>query len=569
MQGKNPRAGRAGYLEYVEKLYDAMSKSTDDYVYISDMRSGTFRYSKSMVEEFELPGEVVENAAQVLGKLVHPHDREVFLEANREIAEGLTDKHCVEYRVRNRRGEWMWVRCRGHVEYDEQGNPCMFAGMITNLGKKNKIDHITGLFNKFEFESAVCRLIEETSTEPLGILLLGLDGFAHINDLYDRVFGDEVIRITGQKLQSLSPSDAAVYRMDGDEFAVLFRNSTKEEMEKFYRQIQIEFARQQIYEGKKYFCTVSGGAVLFPCDGVTYLELVKYADYSLEFAKKSGKNQIIFFSREIMQHKARELDMVEQLRESVENGFSGFELYYQPLIDVKSGKVMGAEALARWKSRVLGPVSPLEFIPLLEESGLIYSVGQWILEEAVKTCSRWVPKCPDFIMNVNISCLQFEHAGFMESVEEILNRLGGRPEHMELELTESYIASNYENLSSLFQDLRKKGFRIAMDDFGTGYSSLGLLKNSPADMVKVDKTFVDDVLESEFDATFIRFIVELCHTTGIQVCLEGVETGEQLAALEGIKLDCFQGFYFGRPVNAEKFEEKFLCRSCGELGKQD
>lgn len=559
MQGKDPRAGGTGYLENVEKLYDAMTKSTEDYVYISDMRSGTFRYSKSMVEEFELPGEVVENAAQVLGKLVHPHDREVFLQANREIAEGLTDKHCVEYRVKNRRGEWMWMRCRGHVEYDEQGKPCMFAGMITNLGKKNKIDHITGLFNKFEFESAVCRLIEETSTETLGILLLGLDGFAHVNDLYDRVFGDEVIRITGQKLQSLSPSDAAVYRMDGDEFAVLFRNSTKEEMEKFYRQIQMEFARQQIYEGKKYFCTVSGGGVLFPHDGVTYLELVKYADYSLEFAKKSGKNQIMFFSREIMQHKARELDMVEQLRESAENGFSGFELYYQPLIDAKSGKVMGAEALARWNSRVLGPVSPLEFIPLLEESGLIYSVGQWILEEAVKTCRQWVSKCPDFIMNVNISCLQFEHAGFMESVEEILDRLGGRPDHMALELTESYIASNYENLSALFYDLRQKGFRIAMDDFGTGYSSLGLLKHSPADMVKVDKTFVDDVLESEFDATFIRFIVELCHTTGIQVCLEGVETGEQLKALDGMKLDCFQGFYFGRPVNAKEFEEKFLC----------
>lgn len=167
------------------------------------MKTGVFRYPPAMVAEFGLPGEVIPNAAAVWGAKVHPHDKRIFLESNQEITDGRTDVHCVEYRAQNVRGEWVWLRCRGHLERDENGAPALFAGFITNLGKKNRIDPLTGLFNKFELEDDVQRALDAADPHPLIFMMLGIDGLKRINSLYDRVFGDEVIRITAQRLQSL------------------------------------------------------------------------------------------------------------------------------------------------------------------------------------------------------------------------------------------------------------------------------------------------------------------------------------------------------------------------------
>lgn len=188
-----------------EHLYDALIKSTDDYIYVCNMKTNTFRYPPAMVEEFGLPAEIISNAAVVWGAKVHEQDRQAFLESNQEIADGRTDCHSVEYRAKNRHGEWVWLRCRGHLERDEQGRPQLFAGMITNLGRHNKVDHLTGLMNKFAFETEVQRLLETAPEQPLGLMMLGLDEFRHINDLYDRLFGDEVIRIISQKMQTMLP----------------------------------------------------------------------------------------------------------------------------------------------------------------------------------------------------------------------------------------------------------------------------------------------------------------------------------------------------------------------------
>ena len=200
-----------------------------------------------MVEEFDLPGEVIHNAAAVWGEKIHEQDRQVFLEANQDIIDGRAERHCVEYRAKNRRGEWVWLRCRGQLERDENGEPTIFAGIITNLGKKNSLDHVTGLLNKFELEEEIKNNIERGPNHPLGLMILGLDDFKHINDLYDRRFGDEIMRVIAQKIQTALPDGAAVYRLDGDEYGVLMKEAGLQEIQTVFTYIQRKMRHQQEY----------------------------------------------------------------------------------------------------------------------------------------------------------------------------------------------------------------------------------------------------------------------------------------------------------------------------------
>ena len=455
------------------KLYDALVESTDDYLYVCNMRTGVFRYPRAMVEEFDLPCEVVENAAAVWGSKVHPDDKQAFLESNQEVADARTTRHWVEYRAINRKGEWVRLRCRGRLILDAKGKPLLFAGFITNLGKKSKVDPLTGLFNKFEFEDDVRR-------------------------------------------------------------------------------------RMHDHEGRKFYCTLSGGIAQYPGDAETYESLVKYANYALEHAKGHGKKRCVNFSQPILAERVRELELMELLRDSVENGFKGFSLCYQPQVEAATGCVVGAEALARWRCDEYGDLSPLEFIPLLEESGLIVPVGTWVLQHAVDTCKRRRKAIPSFTMSVNLSYRQLDEDGLVPLIVDTLREAELPPESLVVEMTESRFADDAQVTHELFDQLRMQGVRVAMDDFGTGYSSLGVLKTSPADIVKIDRAFIRDIQTSTFDATFIKFVVELCHAVGISVCLEGVETNEEYEVVGGMGLDYIQGFLFGRPLPEEEFERRFL-----------
>ena len=233
-------------------LYQALARSTDSYLFVSDVETGTFRYSRAMVEEFGLPGEVLENAAAVWEAHIHPDDKANFLEANQIVMDGRADYHCVEYRARNRRGEWVWVRCRGALERDSDGKPGLFAGFITNLGQKNKIDPITGLFNKIRMKEDMEPLLRESRLHPLQFMLLGIDSFKNVNNLYGKHFGDETLRIVAQRIQSLLPPHASLYRLDGDEFGVVIRGC-RDEARAVYRTLAEAFRHQQEYDGKNSF----------------------------------------------------------------------------------------------------------------------------------------------------------------------------------------------------------------------------------------------------------------------------------------------------------------------------
>lgn len=540
-----------------DKLYPALIKSTDDYIYVCNMKTGIFCYPPNMVEEFGMPERVMENALDFWRMKIHPNDWDTFLEANMEIVEGRAESHSVEYRAMNKEGDWVWLRCRGNLEYDSEGNPAVFAGIITNLGKKNKIDPLTGLFNKYDFEAKCKENLGKRGSQSIIFMKIDIDDFKRINYLYNLQFGDEVIRIIAQRIQSLLPVNTMMYRLVGDEFAIVMKDGRRQEAQKLYREVQSEFSRQQTFDNKKFYCTLSCGCVEVPADTDDYDDVCKYMDCAVGYAKKSGKNRIEFFSKELLRNSERSIDLTEILRESSENGFQGFRMYYQPIVD-KDLNLVGAEALARFRCEKYGDVSPVEFIPLLESSGLILEAGKWIFTEAARRCSKWLSLKPDFLMGINLSCLQLEDDSQASYMKKVINDLKLNPGNLVLEATESHLAANIGEFYETLRQFQEIGIYTSMDDFGTGYSSLGILKHAPFNIVKIDRTFVKGIKDSQFDYTFIKLVVELCHTNEISVCIEGVEEEEELLALKSIDLDYLQGFLFGRPIPPDEFEKSFL-----------
>ncbi|MEY8535320.1 EAL domain-containing protein [Blautia pseudococcoides] len=554
----DPESASKDEFQYNQaRLYDALIESTDDYIFIGNMKTGVFRYPPATVAEFGLPGEVVENAAACWSGLIHPHDETHFLESNQEIADGRVEEHNIEYRARNTEREWIWLRCRGKLIRDKYGNPDMFAGIITNLGKEKQIDHMTGLYNRFEFEGSIKKyLMDGSQITRIGIMILDMDAFKNVNDLYDRMFGDEILRITAASISAMLSDNARVYRLDGDEFGIIITNGSETDVQDIFAKIQGKYTRQQEYNGKKYYCTISGGYAACPDNAENYLELLKCANYALERSKALGKNRMTIYSPEIPQEKEKKLEMVQMLRESIERGFAGFSVCYQPQVDAKTGKLYGAEALARWHCSKYGDVPPGEFIPLLEQNGLIVPMGMWILRKAAAQCKEWCEQKPDFNMSVNLSYQQFLEGDLTSFVKEILKEMDLAPFNLTLELTESYFVKEDAIVRETLESFRAMGVQVAMDDFGVGYSSLFMLKHIPADIVKIDRGFVKGITTDLFNATFIRSITELCNDMGKQVCLEGVETKEEYGSVSNIGLRLIQGFYFGRPVPADKFYEK-------------
>lgn len=533
-------------------LYDALIRGTDEYIYICNLKTGVFRYSPSQVELFDLPGEIVENPLVYWEKIVHPEDWYRFYKSNIEIGKNHMDYHTVEFRAKNRNGEYIWLKCRGQLMRDEFGEPSIFAGIMTQLGKQNKIDPLTQLLNYYEFISVFENKLSNPMIEKLCIMLLNIDDFKNVNEMYDRDFGDNILKTLAQSIKSILPGNAELYKLDGDEMGILVDNVEENEIRILYKQIQNLIIHLHFWRKYGLNITISAGCVIYPKHGDTVKELHKYASYSLQYAKEHGKNKLVFFSEKILKNKMYSLEMMWELKASINDNFRGFSLRFQPQVDTQSHKIIGVEALLRWSNQKGEAISPLEFIPILEENDMINDVGAWVLKMALRTCGDWIDYNPLFTVSVNVSAVQILEETFIEDVIKIISEENFPYQNLVLELTESHTVQNMSILQDKFEVLQYLGIRIAMDDFGTGYSSLEILKFSPIDIVKIDRVFVKDILKSKFDATFIHFIVAICHDVGIRVCLEGVETQEEYDLVKQMKPDYIQGYFFGKPQTARE-----------------
>ncbi|MEG0971937.1 MAG: EAL domain-containing protein [Lachnospiraceae bacterium] len=429
--------------------------------------------------------------------------------------------------------------------------------LLQTFNSGDSVDAVTYLKGNYEFRSQLELIVKQA--KPWILLILGIDEFRGVNDLYSYTIGDKVLELFSKKILKNLSKDAFIYRLDGDGFGILFSTNDETIVLNFYEKIQRLAQTPMNIDGINISFTISGGISRYPLDGNESETLYRDARMALRTAKTRGKNQVILYSQEILRKEHFNMRLLGNLKESVQNEFRGFSMRYQPLIHAANGKLYGCEALLRWEHPdFTKEVTPYEFIPVLEASGLIIDVGKWVLESAVKQCKKWKDYFPEFQMNINVSSSQFEDPQFKFFVLDILKKYGVSPFSITLELTESEEISNPDEMRHVFDFIRGQGIKIAFDDFGTGYASLEIFRMLSVDELKIDRSFLNRLSYDMIDQKIIAQIVNLCHSMNMTVCVEGIETKETEVLVRQLGPEILQGYYYNRPMTADKFSDFYF-----------
>ncbi|TFH88763.1 EAL domain-containing protein [Billgrantia azerbaijanica] len=416
-------------------------------------------------------------------------------------------------------------------------------------------DNLTGLPNRALFSQLLTRSMHQAKRydKKLALLFLDLDRFKLINDSLGHDVGDELLQEMSRRLRSSIRESDIVARLGGDEFVILLPEITdRSEVTPVTDKILSAVASPVTLLGQEFRLSVSIGAALYPDDGEDEQTLMKSADTAMYHAKEAGKNNAQFYSGKLNSDSLERLTFESSLRKALEN--REFRLYYQSKQETHSGRITGVEALLRWQHPELGLVAPMQFIPLAEENGLIVPIGRWVLQTACRQNVEWQNAgFPALSMAVNLSARQFHDEGLLDDIEAALSASGMAPELLELEITESAVMRDMAHAVRVLQAVRALGVQVAIDDFGTGYSSLSRLKEFPLDAIKIDGSFIHNVVDCAEDSGVTEAIIELGKSLGLRVVAEGVESKDQVDYLRTRSCDQFQGFYVDRPMPAHEF----------------
>lgn len=419
-------------------------------------------------------------------------------------------------------------------------------------------DSLTGLPNRYMLNDYIDRsilnsIVDEPNAKMMGVMLVDLDRFKIINDSLGHSFGDIVLKEAAQKLKNCVGNNDVVFRYGGDEFVILLPDTDTKVCADTAKRITNIFRQPFIINGQKTFSTISIGISLFPEDGSNAEMLIKNADVAMYVVKDIGRNNYQFYHESFNKELLRKMELENGLRKALEN--NEFVLYYQPQIDLKSGKLVGLEALIRWHHPEYGLVYPAEFIPLAEETGLIVPIGKWVMETACRQNKTWQDMGLGCIpVAVNVSAYQILHSDLSAIVREALDKTGLNPQCLILEITES-IMQDIEKTAAIINVLKSFDVKVAIDDFGTGYSTIGLLKNLKFDILKIDPSFTADLKNDNSSVDLVKLIVDFACQRSYSIIAEGIEDEEQAKILTEKGCNWGQGFYYSEPVPAISVEE--------------
>ncbi|MGO4886356.1 putative bifunctional diguanylate cyclase/phosphodiesterase [Anaerobacillus sp. MEB173] len=419
-------------------------------------------------------------------------------------------------------------------------------------------DHLTGLPNgllrneRLSEAIAQARAIEDT----VSVIMLDLDGFKYINGSVGHDIGDELLKLVGQRLQyALSPEDT-VARYSGDEFSIILPQKGKAETTQIIEEL-LDVLNKPFYIGRhEIYVTTSMGISFYPQDGEDVTMLIKNANIALDQAKTNGDNNVQYYHPNMSVKSERRLELQAMLHRALER--DEFVIFYQPQVGMTTEKIIGVEVLIRWLHPERGLISPAEFIPVAEETGLIIPMGEWILRTACQQILQWNTFFDTPLrLAVNLSAVQFRDKNIVNTIILILKETSYPPERLELEITES-MAMDVENTLLKLEQFKNIGVQISIDDFGTGYSSLNYLKKFPIDRLKIDQSFVRDILDESDDCSIVSTIISMAHNLGLAVTAEGVETKQQVNVLRKLSCDEAQGYFFNKPLSVNEFETKYV-----------
>jgi diguanylate cyclase (GGDEF)-like protein/PAS domain S-box-containing protein len=500
--------------------------------------------------------------------LIHPDDLQQALADTHAYLQGDKPAYVSEFRLRCKDGNWKWTLSRGMViERAADGTPLRMIGTHTDISERKQseaevfrlahYDQVTGLPNRILFLDRFEHEIKNSqrSGHSITLMYLDLDRFKEVNDTLGHDSGDLLLKETAARLTGCVRTSDTVARMGGDEFTIILNNLDSQiSTEKIAQSILDRFAEPFHLGSELVYITTSIGISVYPIDGHEVDVLLKSADQAMYAAKEAGRNRYHYFTASMQDAALTRMHLSSDLRVAV--SANQFRLFYQPIVELANGNIHKAEALIRWQHPVRGLVSPLEFIPIAEDTGMIVDIGDWVFTEAVRQVMQWRTHHPDFQISVNRSPVQFrsttrQHLNWINHM--VAQGLNG--ESICIEITEGLLLDARDAVINQLNEFSQARIQVSIDDFGTGYSSLAYLRKFNIDYVKIDKSFISNIHNGSSDYVLCEAIIVMAHKLGKKVIAEGIETQEQLDLLMAAGCDYGQGYLFSKPVPAKKFEK--------------
>lgn len=545
-------------IEYMIRLF---APSMDDYLYVMDMKEDYYVISPDAVERFRLPGDHFYNAREKHQEFVYAEDLPALWADMELTRSGKEDSHDMDYRWLDHQGHPVWINCRGVVLQDVDGTPKYLVGCINEIGRKQKADNVSGLMG----EVGLWQYASECP-DPLPngfIMRVGIDDLSGVNGSLGMNYGDYLLKETADCIRRVMEPGQRLFRLVSDQFIISdLGGKTVQDARVLYNRIRYEITRWIEEHQYQTVFTVSAGIIETDGRKNDYDQILKYLEFALNKVKQEGKNECYVFCQEDYNVWTRRQKLRKQLLHAVNNNYDGFELYYQPVMSTKGYGLVSAEALMRFfvqdEASGRAMVSPLEFIPILEESGLIIPVGRWLLRTAAKACKSWQKDHPGMRVQINLSYVQVAKANVLREVRDILAETGLAPECIGVELTESGYLEPGTHFQKVWKGLKDTGVKVLLDDFGTGYSNFHCLGDLTPHCIKIDRSFTQKALADSYEYNLLSQMIRMSKRLKIEVCIEGIETEKELQRIAQLKPDYIQGYLFGKPVSEEIFTRNFI-----------
>ena len=545
-------------LEELCQMIDLISPTTDNYPYILDFRTDYLYIASQALERFCIPKNAFHKVMEYLRIFVYEPDYEKLKQEIDNLVKDDRSTHSMEYRWLDLQKKPVWINCKGYLVRDDEMKPLYMIGCINEIGGKQKADNVSGLFGETGLREYIDQPVPDW--EKGYLLRVGIDSFKEINENFGQEYGDFVLRETAACISSCLSEKQKVYKLLADEFMILdISTDSVYEADQLYDRIRESIDRFIEDNDFDVLFTVSGGILPLHDSGkIEYSEAMRLTDFSLNEAKNRGRNRCYAFAEDDYNMFLRKREITQELREAVRYGFKGFEAFYQPLFEAERGSLCGAEALMRFSSEKFGRVSPAEFIPILEETGLIIPAGRWMMRETMGKCSKIRKRLPHFKVNLNISQVQASKSDVIEDIAAEMEKAGLPSEAIVIELTESDLLEGNINEKHFLTELKRMGMKLALDDFGTGYSNFHYISELKPEIIKIDRCFTANAVADEKEYYLLNQFCTMIHNLEIKLCIEGVENEEEWMKIKHLKPDFGQGYLWGKPCGYEDFIRQFV-----------
>ena len=567
---------KSNALALSEQRYELAVEGADCGIWDWDVKNDIYYLSVKWKSYLGYEDNEIENSFDGFINLIHQKDKEHAISTINDYIMGKSDSYESIYRMLCKNGEEKWILSKAKAIKNSEGKNVRLAGSHTDMTEQKLIqnelkslahyDMLTELPNRLSFEVKINDLINTSKKYDLNkkfaLIYMDIDNFKHINDTLGHISGDVLLKYVSNILKYQVKAPDFVARLGGDEFAIIFEDiKDMEEITDKMKGLLKYLRRPWIIDKQEFFISYSIGIAIYPKNGDNLSTLLKNSDVAMYYVKKSTKDNYCFYLPEMQEKNSKRIKMIHDLRRAIEN--KEFALFYQPIINLNNGRIIGAEALIRWFHPIKGMISPMEFIPLAEEMGLIHDIERWILKTALQQKKEWEDMGYDDIkLSINISGKSVTRTGFVNEIRDLLSKVKIKNDKIQFEVTETALMENLDESTKVLREIKDMNIKIALDDFGTGYSSLTYLKKLPIDVVKLDRDFIRNISKISEDQVIAKYVIKLTHELNFEIVAEGIETEEHFEFLKLHNCEYGQGYLFSKPITKENFEELLILDKC-------